>query len=261
MLPVWTKFIILKYKYHYLPPYHHGAYSMNAAALLPLVMVCILATGCVMENNERNITGNVSLTPIPVTSLPVNATTAPLPSLAELKGTLTVSVGGWRGEFPVSVDTMGVGIVSTDNPLVLKIDEGNHTVEICCGMRCEQANVDIRFGKQRTVDFSEQLQRDLGFIEPTVRIAGYRPDGEQMFIDVEFINPTQKPLAISADVSSGYSYIESRTYNRITSIVQSHPSATVSACDRVTQTLNFRLGSGYGYVYDNTPTITNVSSG
>ena len=38
-----------------------------------------------------------------------------------------------------------------------------------------------------------------------------------MAIDVEFINPTQKPLAISADVACGYSYIE-QTYTRITSV-------------------------------------------
>jgi hypothetical protein len=233
---------------------------MNAAILFPLVIVCVLVTGCVMEPDYHNSTGNVSLSPTPASTLSVNTTTTPLPTVTNLQGTLTVSVGGWRGEFPVSIDTMSVGIVSTDNPLVLRVDEGNHTVEICCGMRCEQESVDIRFGKQRTVDFSAQLQRDLGVIEPTVRIAGYRPDGDQMAIDVEFINPTQKPLAISADVSCGYSYVESRTYTRITSVVQSHPSATLNACDRLTQTLKFNLGNGYGYTYDNIPTITNVSS-
>jgi hypothetical protein len=177
-----------------------------------------------------------------------------------LKGTLTISIGGWRGEFPVSVDTMSVGVVSTDIPLTLKIEEGNHTVEICCGMRCEQENVDIRFGKQRTVDFSEQLKRDLEFIVPAARIAGYHPNGDQISIDVEFINPTPQALTISADVSCGYSYIESRNYNRVSSIAQGHVSAPVNVCERITKTLKFNLASGYDYTYDDIPTITNVSS-
>ncbi len=233
---------------------------MNAATLISIVMVCILATGCVMEPNESNTTGNVSSTPTPAVTLSVNETPAPLPTVTPLKGTLTVSVGGWRGEFPVSVDTMSAGVVSTDNPLVLRIDEGNHTVELCCGMRCEQQTVDIRFAKQRTVDFSAQLQRDLGFTQPTARVTGYRPEGDRMTIDMEFINPTQKPLTISADVSAQYSYIDTRTYDRITSLVQSRQAVTLGACERVTKTLTFTLGSGYGYVYDNTPTITNISS-
>ncbi len=233
---------------------------MNTACLFSLVMVCILAAGCVTETSERNTTGTITLTPAQSPTPQVTMTTAPVPTTTIPQGTLTVSVAGWRGEFPVSIDTMSVGVVSTDNPLVLRLDEGNHTVELCCGMRCEQASVDIRFGKQRTVDFSEQLQRDLGFIVPTVRITGYRPDGDQMAIDVEFINPTQEPLTISADVYSGYSYIDSRTYYRVTSVVHSHPSATVDPCGRLTRTLKFSLASGYGYVYDNTPTITNVVS-
>jgi hypothetical protein len=178
----------------------------------------------------------------------------------ELKGMLTISVAGWRGEFPASIDTMSVGVVTTDKPLVLMVDEGYHTVEICCGMRCEQSEVDIRFGKQQTVDFSEQLQRDLVFTEPTVRVTGYRVDGDQMAIDVEFINPTQTPLVMSADITCGYSYIQSMSYTRLTSLVENHQSATLNACDRVTRTLKFTLASGYGYTYDNFPSVTNVTS-
>jgi hypothetical protein len=227
---------------------------MNTAALLSLIIVCIFATACVAETGEHNTT----MTPAPAPL--INVTASPPPTTTALQGMLTISVAGWRGEFPASVDTTSVGVVTTDKPLVLMIDEGYHTVEICCGSRCEQSEVDIRFGKQQTVDFSEQLQRDLVFIEPTVRITGYRVDGDQMAIDVEFINPTQTPLVLSADVTCGYSYIQSMGYTRLTSLVESHPSATLNACDRVTKTLNFNLTSGYGYTYDNFPSVTNVTS-
>jgi hypothetical protein len=180
--------------------------------------------------------------------------------MMDTKGKLTVSVGGWLGEFPVSVDTIDAGLVSTDKPLVLMLEEGNHTVELCCNMRCEQETVDIRFGKQRTIDFSEQLKRDLKFAVPTAQVAGYRQDSGQIMIDMEFINPTPRPLTMSADVSASYSYIESRTYNRMSGIVHSHVSADVNGCDRTTQTARFYLANGYGYVYDNFPTITNITS-
>jgi hypothetical protein len=240
----------------------HGEIRMKSIILFSLVMIagCILVTGCVTEPQERNVSENVSFSPTYTIMPMVNTTTAPSPTGMELKGMLTVSIGGWRGEFPVSVDTMDVGVVSTDRPLILMLAEGNHTVELCCSMRCEQENVNIKFAKQRTVDFSEQLKRDLKFAEPTVLIAGYHPDADQITIDVEFINPTLQPRTMSADVSCGYSYIESRNYNRINSIAHGHISLTVNACDRIMQTLKFNLASGYSYVYDNIPTITNVSS-
>ena len=34
------------------------------------------------------------------------------------------------------------------------LEEGNHTVEVCCGVVCERENVTIRFGEQRIIDLS-----------------------------------------------------------------------------------------------------------
>jgi len=235
---------------------------MKSNVLFSLIFVigCILVTGCTMETPGSNLTPVVSPSPTPAITPFVNTTIIPTPAGMETKGKLTVSTGGWLGEFPVSVDTLYAGDVSADRPLVLMLEEGYHSVELCCNMRCEQETVDIRFGKQRTIDFSEQLKRDLKFAVPTAQIAGYRQDSGQIMIDMEFINPTPRPLAMSADVSAGYSYIESRNYNRMSGIVQSHVTANVNGCDRTTQTVRFYLASGYGYVYDNFPTITNITS-
>ena len=235
---------------------------MKSIVLFSLVIIagCMMVTGCVYETQERNVSESVSPSPTPAITPFVNITTVPTPAGMDTKGKLTVSTGGWLGEFPVSVDTIDAGLVSSDKPLVLMLEEGNHSVELCCNMRCEQETVDIRFGKQRTIDFSEQLKRDLKFAVPTVQVAGYHQDSGQIMIDVEFINPTPRPLAMSADVSASYSYIESRTYIRMSGIVHSHVSADVDGCDRTTQTVRFYLASGYGYVYDNFPTITNITS-
>jgi hypothetical protein len=230
----------------------------SAFYLLIVVIVCILVTGCVYEE-ENHTSGNVSLTPAPTLTPAVNTTTAPIPARTVYEGKLTVSVGAWIGEFPVSVDTMDVGVVSTDKPLELMLEEGNHTVELCCNMRCEQEVVDIRFGKQRTIDFSGQLKRDLEFAVPTAIITRYHPVPDQITIDVKFINPTPQPRAMSADISCGYSYVD-RNYNRIRSVAQRHVTAIVDGCDRATRTVIIDVGPGYNYVYDNTPTITNIKS-
>jgi hypothetical protein len=235
---------------------------MKSSVLFSLILVtgCMLATGCVTETNESPVTGTVSPAITPLITPFITMTTVPTPAGMVYQGQLTVSIGGWRGEFPVSVDTMDVGVVTTDKPLILMIEEGNHSVELCCNMRCEQETVDIRFGKQRTIDFSDQLKRDLKYAVPTAEIIGYHPVSDQITIDVEFVNPTPKPLTMSADVTCGYSYVDSRDYNKIRNVAEGHVTATVDGCDRITQTLRFSLGSGYDYVYDNFPTITNVRS-
>jgi hypothetical protein len=235
---------------------------MKSSVLFSLILVtgCILAAGCLTEPEVAPITGNVSPTPAPAITPSVTMTTVPTPAGTDYKGKLTVSIGGWYGEFPVSVDTMDVGVVATDKPLILMLEEGNHTVELCCNMRCEQETVDIRFGKQRFIDFSEQLKRDLKYAVPTAEIVSYRPFRDHITIDVEFINPTPKPLTMSADISCGYSYVENTNFNRIRNVAEGQVTATVNGCDRTTQTLRFSLGSGYNYVYDNAPTITNIRS-
>ena len=232
---------------------------MKSSVLFSFIMVTgfLLVAGCDMEIPGSNLTPEVS--PSPVITPFVNITTLPIPTVMDTKGKLTVSVGGWLGDFPVSVDTIYAGVVSTDNPLELMLEEGNHTVELCCNMRCELETVDIRFGKQRIIDFSEQLKRDLEFATPTTQIAGYRQDYSQVMIDVEFINPTPQPLTMSADVSASYSYVETTNYNRMSGIARGHATATVPGCERSTQTVRFYLPSGYGYVYDKVPTITNIT--
>jgi len=232
----------------------------NVLFSLIILTGCILAAGCLTEPEVAPITGNVSPSPTPTISPSVSMTTVPTPAGTDYRGKLTVTIGSWHGEFPVSVDTLDVGVVATDKPLILMLEEGNHSVELCCNMRCEQEIVDIRFGKQRYIDFSEHLRRDLTYAVPTAEIVSYRPFRDHITIDVEFINPTPGPLTMSADVSCGYSYVENINFNRIRNVAEGQVTATVNGCDRTTQTLRFSLGSGYNYVYDNVPTITNFRS-
>jgi hypothetical protein len=214
---------------------------------LVIVVVCILAAGCTTQSPpHKDESGNVTFIPFSVP--PPNVT----------KGPLKISNGGWTGEYPVSVDNISVGVVSAKNPIALMIEEGSHVVEVCCGKICERENVTVSFGKRQTVDLSEQLKKDLEFSEPAIRIVGYYLSDDRITVAVEFINPTTQVLTMTSDVSCGYSYIDSRTYNRLGNSAQGRVYATVNACDRVTQILNLNLASGSSYIYD-MPTISTVS--
>ena len=239
---------------------------MKSIVLLTFVLVvCILTTACVgqIKNTTVNavpVNSTTTFTPFP-NATPVsnisnisNSTSTP-----KLKGLLKVSLNTWVGEFPVSVDSMSAGVVKTTRPLILMIDEGDHTVNVCCGATCEQENVTIRFGEQRTIDFSERLKESCEFLEPAVRIVDYTRNGDEITVKMEFINPSTRSLAMSAEVSCGYSYIESRTNNRVANLAQGQVFSTVNSGDRITKILTLYLDSGYDYNYE-MPVITRVSS-
>ncbi len=210
--------------------------------ILGIVVAGVVSAGCVTRSPpQTNDSGNISFTPFSVPA-PDNGTVT--------RGPLKISNGGWTGEYPVSVDNMRVGFVSASKPITLMLEEGNHSVEVCCGKICKHQDVTVAFGKQRTVDLSEQLKKDLGSSEPAVGVVGYYLNQDRITVDVEFTNPTTQARTMTADVSCGYSYIDSRTHTRLGSSARGHLYATVNACDRVTQTLDLSLDSGSSYIYD-----------
>ncbi len=208
---------------------------------------CILVTGCVTQTKTSVVSPSQTFTKFTVVG-----TEGPL--RVSLEGSFTPD-DAFIGEYPVYIDNTLYGNVSTKKPVTITDTVGNHTVKVCCAKICEYENVTIRFGKYQSVDFSEQLKKDLGSSKPAARIIGYYPSARQISIDVELINPTTQPLPISADVSCGYTYIETRNYNRVGSVAQGHLYEKVDACDRVVKTLNFNLAGGSSYMYD-VPAIT-----
>jgi hypothetical protein len=209
---------------------------------LGIVVAGVLSGGCVTQAPPHtNDNGNISFTPFSVPATDNDTVT---------RGPLKISNGGWTGEYPVSVDNKNVGFVSASRPITLMLEEGNHSVEVCCGKICEHQVVAVAFGKQRTVDLSEQLKKDLGSSEPAVSVIGYNLNQDRITVDVEFTNPTTQARTMTADVSCGYSYIDDRTRIRLGSSARGHLYATVNACDRVTQTLDLNLDGGSSYIYD-----------
>jgi len=209
---------------------------------LGIIVASIAVAGC--ETQDRN------------TSPSPAATFAPFHLR---QGQVTIYIGGMEGEFPVYIDDLDVGVVSKNRPLTLMIDEGNRSVEVCCGITCERENVTIRFGKPRTVDFSEQLEKDCEFSEPAVRIVDYFLSGDQLTVTVELANPTTRTITLSAEVRCWYSYIESRSNNRVAHSTGGPVVSILNPGERATQVLSLRLASGSGYMYE-IPTISLVSA-
>jgi hypothetical protein len=211
---------------------------------LCILIVCVIVAGC--ETTKDTAGKN----------------TSPSPTFAPFhlrQGQVTLYVGGMTGEYPVFVDTENVGVVSLNRPLTLLLDEGNRTVELCCGVSCVHQNVTIRFGKPRAMDFSEQLEKECQFLEPTVRIVDYFMSGDQVTVNVEFINPTTKGLTISAEIRCVYSYIDNRSNTRFAHSAGGWVSSSLKPGDRKMQTMRLNVASGSGYIFD-VPAITQVSS-
>jgi hypothetical protein len=241
----------------------------NAMKIIPLFVLviagCILVSGCVAQiknttANSTTVNPTNTLIPFPNTAdISKTSNITPVSNITVspgLNGSLRVSIGALDAILPVSVDNKSIGNVSKVKPLDLMLKEGNHTVSVCCGILCQQENVTIKFGKQQTVDFSEQMQKVCEFFEPTARIVGYSPNANMISINVEFINPTSQTLTMKADIVVGYSYIDDRSKNREGNFANGQLTATLKPGDRIIRTLNVDLySSGSSYSY-NIPAIT-----
>jgi len=234
---------------------------MKRIELCALVMVvgCILAGGCatITNRNSENTTTSAAFAPFSTPSDPgLNKTiTTPAPSTSPLNGSLRVSISGisYPANLSVVLDNETVGTVIPTTPLYLMVSEGNHTVIVCASQVCEQENVTTRFGRYVSVDFSERLLREVKFpnptAQPTAQILGYYRNGDDLSVDVEFINPSKKDLLMSVLVSCGYSYIDDRTSIRMGDSAKGTLVQNVKAGQRITESLDLSLASGHSQSY------------
>jgi hypothetical protein len=236
---------------------------------LLIAVGCILATGCVAQpkkdpgNATQSPTGTfspfVNTTTVPGTNV-TNTTNATLANATGLSGPLRVSISGYNAGYPlpVIIDNQTLGNVTREKPLDLMLPEGNHSVKVCVGVICPAEHVEIVFAKRSVLDFGDRLQKEVEFPMPTVRMINYFKNGNGVGVNVEYINPTQKDLAMSVEVSCGYTYIDGRTSIRMGDSVRSKASEWVEAGQRVTQTVNLYFAYGSSYTFDE-PQISNIA--
>ena len=255
--------------------HHHGETPMKTITFLALLIAlgCILATGCVAQ--PKKDPSNTSVSPTNTFTPFVNTTTVPGTNVTNvtnttnatsvnvtsgLKGPLRVSISGYNAgkPLPVIIDNQTVGNVSRESPLDLMVTEGNHTVKVCVGVICPSEPVDIIFAKRSFLDFGDRLRKEAEFPEPTVRLINYFKNGNGVGVNLEFINPTQKDLFMSVEVSCGYTYIDGRTNIRMGDSVRSKATEWVEAGRRVTKTVDLYFAYGSAYTFDE-PALRQIS--
>lgn len=213
-----------------------------------LVIGCIMAGGCVAKTTIMNATVVPTVVPTFV-PFPTNATSG-------LEGTLIVSIN-YPKTLAVVLDNKTVGTVNTTTPLFLRVPEGNHTVRICVGWMCEQENITTRFGRQVKVDFSERLQKNVEFPDPTARILEYNKNGNDISVTVEFLNPDTLDHTFSLKLSVGFEYIDDN-HVKLGDSVHATTSQLVKAGQRVNQTVNLYLPSSGSIINFDNPQIEDL---
>ena len=228
----------------------------------------IMAAGCITTTNKNsvNLTTAVSFAPFSNTSDPflnksINET-ANITSRSE--GSLRVSISGisYPANLSVVLDNENVGMVKPTKPLYLMVSEGNHTVMVCMGSVCEQENVMTRFGRYVNVDFSERLQRDVEFPNPTARptaqILEYYKNDNVVSVYVEFINPESVDHTISVDLSVGYTYIDGRSHVKLGDSAQAMTAVSVKAGQRETKRVDVHLAGSDSIISFDNPVIEDL---
>lgn len=241
---------------------------MKSVVILTILVTvgCILAAGCVAQPKKDL---NVSVTPTNTFAPFINATTVPgtngtfnssnVTNITKLKGPLRVSLSNFNANLSVIIDNKTAGFVTPGEPLDLMIDEGDHLVKVCVGSVCEQDNITIVFAKKSFIDFGERLRKVVEFPEPTARIIDSYRSGDGVGVVVEFINPTDKLLYMTAEVRVGYSFISDRTGQRVGESVRGKAYSEVPAGRRVSETLLLDFAYGSSYMFD-PPALGEITS-
>jgi hypothetical protein len=209
--------------------------KLVVASALIITMGLILAAGCVTVTNKDPVNSSSNTTNPRVNITPTG--------VAPLNGSLMVTVAGFSypTDLSVLIDNKTVGSVNPAAPLYLMVPEGNHTLGVCADFICEQENITIRFGKYVTIDFSERLHKDVVIMEPTARVTSCYKNGDVLSVDIEFINPAKQDHQMSAVVSCGYNYIDTRTNVKMVESSRGTITKDVKAGQRVTESLNLYL--------------------
>jgi hypothetical protein len=219
--------------------------NLTAAIGHHLVRICVIGA-CIQEDV------------LVISSTPAKIDVGERFTKEVIRGPLRVSVGGFNAELPVFVDNASVGNVSMNKPLNLMVGEGRHEVKVCVGIICENETVDIKFAQQVYIDFGEALKKVAEFSTPTIQIVDTRRVGNTVTVDVEFINPTARDLAMNTTIQLAYSYINPTTHWRTNTFKQGTITRTIRAGAREVRSLNFALTGGSAYIFEN-PTIQETS--
>ena len=239
--------------------------KLNVPFVVFLSFGFILAAGCLTmkNNNSANLTDTPGFAPFSNLSDPgLNISLNESVNYTHLsKGSLRVSISGisYPANLSVVLDNEIVGMVKPTKPLYLMVSEGDHTVKVCVGPVCEQENITTKFGRYVNVDFSERLQRDVEFPNPTARptaqILDYYKNDNVVTVYVEFINPESVDHTMTAALSVGYTYIDGRSHVKLGDSAQAMTVVFVKAGEREIERVEIYLTNSDSLISFDSPVI------
>lgn len=239
--------------------------KLNVLFVVFLSFGFILAAGCLTmkNNNSANLTDTPSFAPFSnLSDHGLNISVNESVNYSNLsKGSLRVSISGisYPANLSVVLDNEIVGMVKPTKPLYLMVSEGNHTVKVCVGPVCEQENITTKFGRYVNVDFSERLQRDVEFpnpsARPTAQILDYYKNDNVVSVYVEFINPETVDHTISVGLSVGYTYIDGRSHVKLGDSAHAMTALSVKAGQREIERVDIYLSNSDSLISFDSPVI------
>jgi hypothetical protein len=226
-----------------------------------LVLICLLAVmiaGCTNAPPAPvptptpqiiYVTVLVTLTPAPTTM----ATPAP----DQRPGTLTVMAPAFTGKATLNLDGNDSGTLTQSTPFTVQLPPGNHKLIVCVGSACDLEDFQINATKVTTLDMSKRLTDFAANSEPSVKVVDTTPASNQILVSVQFVNPTQDDLTMTAVIVCPYQYGGGKLGSG-TSSGSGIAQADVGAGGRVQTIVTIGLPDEIGTVYVGaTPTITN----
>jgi hypothetical protein len=229
----------------------------------------VLAAGCLTMTNKNSANLTVAPSFVPFSNLSDPGLNTSMNETANntniSKGSLRVSINGisYPANLSVVLDNETVGMVKPTKPLYLMVSEGNHTVRVCVGSVCEQENVITKFGRYVNVDFSERLQRDVEFPNPTARptaqILDYYKNDNVVSVYVEFINPETVDHTISVELSVGYTYIDGRSHVKLGDSAHAMTALFVKAGQREIERVDLYLSNSDSLISFDSPVIEELT--
>ncbi|MDO9324393.1 MAG: hypothetical protein Q7T80_05470 [Methanoregula sp.] len=151
----------------------------------------------------QTITSIASLT---TTSQPLAAISPQTTQGTPVGATLKITLGTYENEASVYADSVIVGNVSPGIPFTVRLSEGNHEIKVCKGTVCITQNVLTPFGKVTTIELGEKFNNAIKSSVPSATIVNAVSGGDVIIANVEFSNPTQDDLFMTATVQGIYSY-------------------------------------------------------
>jgi|WetSurMetagenome_2_1015567.scaffolds.fasta_scaffold14450_5 hypothetical protein len=233
---------------------------MQRRIQVSLALLCVLAgmaAGCTYEPPVRAPTPTPEIVYVTVLVTPTPALTPVATPVQEFLGTLTVSAQAFTGKATLNLDGNDTGTLTQSTPFTVRLPQGSHVIRVCVESVCDTEQVQVTALKTTTVDLSSKLSDLAANTKPSAKVVDTTPASNQILVSVQFSNPGQDDLTMTAVVVCPYQYGGGKLGSG-TASGSGVARADVAAGGRVVTLVTIVLPDEIGTVYVSAiPTLSN----